>query len=55
VVTAASLGALARAAGLDDATHPAFARLRAALDAAYAYARASHDAALERALAGSAA
>jgi hypothetical protein len=55
VVMAASLGALARHAGLDDARHPGLAQLRTALDAAYEHARATHDERLQRALAGSAA
>jgi hypothetical protein len=55
VVAAASIGALARLARLDDDAHPGFAQLRAALDAAYAYAQAAHDERLQRALAGSAA
>lgn len=55
VVIAASLGALARHAGLDDPANPGLAQLRTALDAAYDYARAAHDERLQRALSGSAA
>lgn len=55
VVIAASLGALARHAGLDDASHPGLAALRATLDAAFAYAQSAHDERLARALGGSAA
>jgi len=55
VVIAASLGALARQAGLDVPAHPGLAQLRTALDAAYHYAQSAHDERLERALAGSAA
>ncbi|AHG89305.1 hypothetical protein J421_1768 [Gemmatirosa kalamazoonensis] len=54
VVVAASLGALARQAGLDGVGHPGFAQLRDALDAAYAWAGAAHDEALRRALSASA-
>ena len=50
VVVAASLGALARQAGLDRAGHPGFAQLRDALDGAYAWAGAAHDEALRGAL-----
>jgi hypothetical protein len=55
VVIAASLGALARQAGLDDAGHPGLVQLRASLDEAFAYAKATHDERLARALGGSAA
>jgi hypothetical protein len=55
VVIAASLGALARQAGLDDPSHPGLAQLRTALDAAYQYAQRAHDERLARALSGSAA
>lgn len=55
VVIAASLGALAHHAGLDDPGHPGLAQLRTALDAAYRYAQDAHDERLQRVLAGSAA
>ena len=55
VVIAASLGALARQAALDDPSHPGLAQLRAALDAAFAYAQQAHDDRLARALASPAA
>jgi len=55
VVVAASLGALARAAALDDAAHPALAQLRRALADAFAWAAQVHDETLRRALANPAA
>jgi hypothetical protein len=55
VVAAASLGALARAAALDEADHPALGQLRLALTDAYAWAAAAHDERLRRALADPAA
>ena len=55
VVAAASLGALARAAGLDEAAHPALGQLLRALADAYAWATAVHDEGLRRALADPAA
>ena len=55
VVSAASLRALARAAELDETTHPALGQLRRALADAYAYAAAAHDDRLRRALADPAA
>jgi hypothetical protein len=55
VVVAASLGALARHAGLDGAAHPGFDELRQALDDAYAYAARAHDDNLRRALSETAA